>query len=57
MKCKPQELREFIKSSKPDACGFISFYWGQTVAELEPSRQPGDVLLREWLGVFQESRK
>jgi dienelactone hydrolase len=54
MKCESRELLEFLNSSKPDACGFISFYWGQTPAELKGSKQPGDAMLREWLPVFQK---
>jgi dienelactone hydrolase len=57
MKCKSRELLEFLNSSKPDACGWISFYWGQTPAELKASKHPADALLREWLAVFQSVTK
>jgi hypothetical protein len=56
MYCKSSELRGFLTASNPDACGWISFYWGQTPEELKSSNAPGDRLLREWLGVFEKFR-
>jgi hypothetical protein len=54
MMCRPAELRDFIRSTKSRACGWLSFYWGQMPAELKPSDQPGDKLSREWLELFRE---
>jgi len=53
MNCKPLELRQFLTLSKADACGWMSFYWGQTPAELKRSKKPADALTREWLNVFR----
>jgi hypothetical protein len=52
--CTGPELREFIKTSRKYAAGWIGFYWGQTPADLNKPRSVGDVLMTEWLRLFQE---
>ena len=53
--CRPAELGEFIKQSRPTATGWISFYWGQTPEQLQGSTSRVAPLLRDWLKVFQEA--
>ncbi|MFO0914133.1 MAG: cellulase family glycosylhydrolase [Pirellulales bacterium] len=52
LRCRPDELVDFIRQSKGQTSGWISFYWGQTREELAPSNKIGDVLLRDWLDQF-----
>lgn len=54
LRCSSDELIQFIRDAGEDAAGWISFYWGKTPAELEPSNELVDVLLRQWLNRFQE---
>lgn len=54
--CSPAELHEFIEDSKPYASGWISFYWGQSPEQLRSSTNSSDVLLRDWLKVFERGK-
>lgn len=54
LNCSPQELIEFIKSSKDSAQGWISFYWGKPLEELRRSRNLQDALLLDWLVLFRK---
>jgi hypothetical protein len=50
LSCSVTELDEFIQRSKPLACGWISFYWGKTVAEYRQHRKDiGEALMLDWL--------
>jgi hypothetical protein len=53
LECAPQHLPAFVEKSKKHADGWIGFYWGQGVDELEQSKGLGDALTREWLKFFE----
>lgn len=55
LRCSPQELDRFIAQNlaRGPATGWISFYWGKPISELRRSKQLGDVLLLEWLPLFE----
>ncbi len=50
--CSSDQLVDFIDRSRDHAAGWISFYWGQTPAELHKSKQPADAILADWLVKF-----
>ncbi len=54
MECTIPEMVEFIDKSKPLACGWISFYWGQPLDELKKSDKLGDRIQSAWLEQFQK---
>jgi hypothetical protein len=56
LKCKPQDLPAFVEMSKRHADGWIGFYWGQGVEELEQSKKWGDALTLGWLKTFTRMR-
>lgn len=51
--CTVTELGDFLRASKPDACGWFGFYWGQPPDELDRSSDAGAKLTAEWLRLFQ----
>jgi len=57
LKCSTRELGQFIERSQPDAAGWISFYWGQTPAELASSRGIPEAMLHQWLTWFEQHAK
>lgn len=56
LNCSPNELRDFITRSRQSATGWISFYWGQSPEQLRGSANQADILTRDWLLVFQNSK-
>lgn len=52
----PENFAKFIEASKAHARGWIGFYWGQTLAELEPPKSIPEALLKSWLEFFQAHR-
>ena len=54
MKCSVQELGAFIDGSRKFADGWISFYWGKTIAEFaaEDLNLPG-AITKNWLEHFR----
>jgi hypothetical protein len=54
--CGAERLGRFIAESRPYACGWIGFYWGQTPEELRPPRTIGEALTLAWLELFQKMR-
>lgn len=56
LNCSSGELREFISRSRQSATGWISFYWGQSPEQLRGSTNQADILTRDWLQVFQNSK-
>lgn len=56
LKCSQDELVEFVERSKSHADGWISFYWGQTAAELKAkqNRTIGEAITASWLERFRE---
>ncbi len=53
--CSLAELDDFIGRSQDLAAGWISFYWGKTIAEYESSREPtlAEALTAQWLKHFR----
>ncbi len=54
--CSVPELESFIARARPLSAGALGFYWGQTPAELESSREPRDGFLLAWLQMLQRTR-
>jgi hypothetical protein len=54
LSCTGPELRQFIEGSRQYAAGWIGFYWGKTLEELNKSPNIGDSLTAAWLKLFQE---
>lgn len=52
LKCSAEELGEFITRSRPDASGWIGFYWGQSLKELGKEQSIGAALTSDWLKLF-----
>ncbi len=53
LKCPVEDLDQFIERSKPLAAGWISFYWGETIAEYQKNpASPADDLTLHWLEYF-----
>jgi hypothetical protein len=56
LNCSKDDLARFIDRSKPIAAGWISFYWGETVAEYRQQKGTiSDAIMADWLDYF--SRK
>jgi hypothetical protein len=53
LKCSPDELVAFIQKSRPQACGWISFYWGKPAAEYGQDKL-GEAITGNWLHKFSE---
>jgi hypothetical protein len=49
MGCSSVELKQFLEASRSIANGWISFYWGETPAELEHSHSIAASILLDWL--------
>jgi Cellulase (glycosyl hydrolase family 5) len=54
LKCSAGELGGFIRQSRKQAAGWISFYWGKSTAELRDSKDIGDAILFQWLECFRK---
>ena len=54
LKCGGQNLREFIRSSRDDAHGWISFYWGKKIDEHTQDDGISGAVTKEWLSIFKE---
>ena len=48
-----ENFAKFIAASHKDAAGWLGFYWGKPLAELQPDAKPEDALLRAWLEFFK----
>ena len=53
MKCSLEELDAFIDSSRANADGWISFYWGKTPEESRRSATLSDAVTAAWLEYFR----
>ena len=55
LRCDAPTLRTFIERANKDSLsdGWIGFYWGQTPAQLEKSKELADRLTLAWLELFQ----
>jgi hypothetical protein len=53
LSCSLEELDQFIDGSRTMACGWISFYWGKTIAEhKDAERTIADAMMLSWLEYF-----
>ena len=56
MFCKQDELTQFMRSADPHVAGWISFYWGQSLSQLDASGTIPDKILLEWIKTFRQFR-
>lgn len=54
LKCSLEEAEQFIRDSRGHTHGWISFYWGKTIAESKASSKFADQIIAAWLERFQE---
>ncbi len=54
--CRAEELERFVRDAHTDVAGWISFYWGQTAAELAAGSSMGEAITREWLECFRRMK-
>jgi hypothetical protein len=56
LQCSSEELAEFINESRNLADGWISFYWGRTIAEYDAQDDLdlAGAITRDWLKTFRE---
>jgi Cellulase (glycosyl hydrolase family 5) len=53
LSCSVEDLDQFIDGSRPLAVGWISFYWGKTIAEYKQSKGSiAEALTLDWLEYF-----
>ena len=48
-----ENFTKFTGASRKDAAGWLGFYWGKPLAELDPKTSLQDALMRAWLEFFQ----
>ena len=53
LKCSFEEMEKFLEASRATATGWMSFYWGQTPAQLARTNKLPDALVSKWLTEFQ----
>lgn len=53
--CSIAEMDDFVKHSKARTAGYVSFYWGKTIAEYAAATEKKDVaaLIGAWLAYFK----
>jgi glutamate racemase len=51
LKCTPEHLEQVIRRTR-SVSGWISFYWGKSIAELQPKESVGDAITADWLTRF-----
>jgi hypothetical protein len=56
LSCSIEEMDEFLRGAKPRAEGYISFYWGRTIAEYAATAEDKgtSALMGAWLTYFQQ---
>lgn len=56
LSCGLPQMDDFLKRSKPRTQGYISFYWGRTIAEYAAATEKKDeaALIGAWLRYFRE---
>jgi hypothetical protein len=54
LNCSLPAFRTFLDRSRGLASGWISFYWGKTIAECRASKEKGDAVFAAWLEFFRE---
>ena len=56
LNCSSKELVQFINQTRSLVAGNISFYWGQTPAELKAANKLTEAVILDWLEKFQTTR-
>jgi hypothetical protein len=56
LSCSIEEMDDFLKRSRSRAEGYVSFYWGRTIAELDAAKENKEVsaLVSGWLKYFRK---
>jgi hypothetical protein len=54
LNCSMPTFRDFLERTRGVASGWISFYWGKTIAEYRKTRKLEDEVMASWLEFFQE---
>lgn len=57
LRCSLKELEAFLEQSRGIATGWIGFYWGTTVKELEKPKTIPEAITKQWLELFQRKKK
>lgn len=57
LSCSLEEAAEFIDRSRSFCDGWVSFYWGKTIAENERANQMKGAILAKWLRWFRENAR
>ena len=54
--CTLEEMDDFLKRSKPRTAGYVSFYWGRTIAEYATATEKRKLatVVGAWLEYFQK---
>ena len=52
LRCSIEEADQFVRRSQEFADGWISFHWGESLADLQASRTLPDAILAAWLERF-----
>ncbi len=52
LKCRSQQLVDFIEEHRDFVSGWLSFYWGKPIDELQKSNDIGERILWDWLKRF-----
>lgn len=53
LSCSVAEMGQFIDGSRPITAGWITFYWGKTIAEYKQEKRGGiDAVTADWLEYF-----
>jgi hypothetical protein len=56
LECGLEEMDDFLKRSRGQAEGYVSFYWGRTIRELAEAKDNpmAAAIMAEWLKYFQK---
>jgi len=56
LSCSIEEMGAFLQRSRDLTAGYVSFYWGKTIAEYtsDPPAKTSSSLMRKWLTYFRE---
>jgi hypothetical protein len=54
LKCSAEEWGKFVDASKPQAAGWVGFYWGKPRAEYKQAKTIGEAITGAWLAEFEQ---
>ncbi|MCA8999074.1 MAG: cellulase family glycosylhydrolase [Planctomycetaceae bacterium] len=55
LKAGPEQVMEFLRSSRSVASGWFSFYWGKEIEEYQKGNTISDAILADWLTRFRDA--